>query len=96
MGKTKRKTNRIAKIWESLWNDPEDPNDIKDPDTTNPDVEVFNLTLEQQKQFYKQLQVKANGQRNVQNKYISEKGPSNSKVSKVRKNNKRNIAIDRD
>ncbi len=93
MGKTKKRANRIARIWDSLWNNTEDPNDIEDPDTTNPEVGVFNLTLEQQKQYYKQLQVKTNEQRNIKGKDISKTG---SGKSKLRRNNERNIARDRD
>lgn len=92
MGKTKKRANRIARIWDSLWNNPEDPNNIEDPDTTNPEVGVFNLTLEQQKQYYKQLQVKTN-ERNIKGKDISKNG---SEKSKLRRNGERNIARDRD
>lgn len=89
MEKTKKRANRIAKIWDSLWNNLEDPNDIEDPDTTNPEVGVFNLTLEQQKQYHKQLQARTNEQRNIKGKNISKNEPRKSKL-------KRDIARERD
>ena len=64
MKESKKRSSRIAEIWNSLWNNNEGSNEIEDPDQNNPDVDLFNAALTKQKEYYETLKIKTNKTRN--------------------------------
>ena len=68
MKESKKRSSRIAEIWNSLWNNKEDSNEIEDPDQNNPDVELFNAALTKQKEYYETLKIKTKNRNKDRNK----------------------------
>lgn len=90
MRENKKGKSGLSRIWNSLWNaDEKDPNEIEDPDKTTPEVGIFFSTVEQQREYHKNLQVKVK-QRGTQ------KQSQSRSVGKNEQQRGRNVSEDRD